>query len=256
MAAAAVLAWLLKRFRVEGWVAVVVAAAVALMHPQVLRWSGHYALAYSVVLPGVWALCIRWADRPGWGRAAAVGGAITAALFTHAYLGAMSAAFAGVFLVGMWAVYRPTSLRAAAGATFVATALPLLLFRGFIALTDGHGLRTDNPYGFWDNVSTWDALWLPSHGPLGSLRQALGTGLNAWDGGGHVGTGAVVALVVDRTPGSDVVEVSLRLNSPDVAPVLATFSRFGYSIRTLFHAPGLEEQMRERYEAFMRYLGT
>jgi acetoin utilization protein AcuB len=66
----------------------------------------------------------------------------------------------------------------------------------------------------------------------------------------------VVALVVDRTPGSDVVEVSLRLNSPDVAPVLATFSRFGYSIRTLFHAPGLEEQMRERYEAFMRYLGT
>ena len=195
-AAAAVLAWLLKRFRVEGWVAVVVAAAVALMHPQVLRWSGHYALAYSVVLPGVWALCIRWADRPGWGRAAAIGGAITAALFTHAYLGAMAAAFAGVFLVGMWAVCRPTSLRAAAGATFVATVLPLLLFRGFIALTDGHGLRTDNPYGFWDNVSTWDALWLPSHGPLGSVRQALGTGLTTWEGWGHVGTGAVVALVV------------------------------------------------------------
>jgi len=66
----------------------------------------------------------------------------------------------------------------------------------------------------------------------------------------------VLALVVDRTPGSEVVEVSMRLNTPDVAPVLATFSRFGYTIRTLFHAPGLEEQMRERYEAFMRYLGT
>lgn len=195
-AAAAVLTWLLNRFRVEGWSAVVLGAAVALMHPQVLRWSGHYALAYSVVLPGVWALCIRWADRPGWGRAAAVGGAIAAALFTHAYLGAIAAAFAGVLLAGMWVAYRPTSLHAAAGATFVATVLPLLLFRGFIALTDGHGLRTDNPYGFWDNVSTWDALWLPSHGPLGSVRQTLGTGLTAWEGWGHVGTGAVVALAV------------------------------------------------------------
>jgi len=66
----------------------------------------------------------------------------------------------------------------------------------------------------------------------------------------------VLALAIDRTPGSDVVEVSIRLNTADVAPVLATFQRFGYGIRTLFNAPGVEEQMRERYAAFMRYLGT
>ena len=50
------------------------------------------------------------------------------------------------------------------------------------------------------------------------------------------------------------VVVTLKLQEQDVESVIATFQRYGYTIQTFYHAPGMEEEMRERYEAFMRYL--
>ena len=50
------------------------------------------------------------------------------------------------------------------------------------------------------------------------------------------------------------VVVTLKLQAQEVESVISTFQRFGYTIQTFHHAPGLEEEMRERYDAFMRYL--
>jgi hypothetical protein len=50
------------------------------------------------------------------------------------------------------------------------------------------------------------------------------------------------------------VEVTLKVQTEDIEPVIATFQRFGYTIQSFLHAPELEEEMRERYDAFMRYL--
>ena len=72
-------ALLLRRFGVTGVAAVVLAASLPLMHPQVLRWSGHYALAYVVVLPWAWWCGIRWSDRPDWRRAGVWAGVLTGA---------------------------------------------------------------------------------------------------------------------------------------------------------------------------------
>lgn len=64
----------------------------------------------------------------------------------------------------------------------------------------------------------------------------------------------VIACTTAREDDSTNVEVTVKVNTPDVEPILATFQRFGYSVQTFYHAPGLEAEMRERYEAFMRYL--
>jgi hypothetical protein len=48
--------------------------------------------------------------------------------------------------------------------------------------------------------------------------------------------------------------VTLKLNSEDVQPVISTFQRHAYTIQTFLHAPEVEEEMRERYDAFMRFL--
>lgn len=64
----------------------------------------------------------------------------------------------------------------------------------------------------------------------------------------------VIACTTSQKDDSSNVEVTLKLNTQDVEPVISTFQRFGYSIQTFYHAPELEEEMRERYEAFMRYL--
>lgn len=64
----------------------------------------------------------------------------------------------------------------------------------------------------------------------------------------------VVACTTAQVADSSNVAVTLKLQTEDVASVIATFQRFGYSIQSFLHAPKLEEEMRERYDAFMRYL--
>lgn len=64
----------------------------------------------------------------------------------------------------------------------------------------------------------------------------------------------VIACTTSQMEDSNNVEVTIKLQTQEVEPVLATFQRFGYSIQTFLHAPKLEEEMRDRYEAFMRYL--
>lgn len=64
----------------------------------------------------------------------------------------------------------------------------------------------------------------------------------------------IVASTLATEPESNLIQVTLKLNTPDIAPVLATFNRFGYAIKTVLHAPEVEQDMRDRYEAFMRFL--
>jgi acetoin utilization protein AcuB len=64
----------------------------------------------------------------------------------------------------------------------------------------------------------------------------------------------VLACMTSHDEASSNVVVTLKLQEQDVESVIATFQRYGYTIQTFYHAPGMEEEMRERYEAFMRYL--
>lgn len=64
----------------------------------------------------------------------------------------------------------------------------------------------------------------------------------------------VLAYTLAAQPESQLVEVTFKLNTQDVEPLLDALQRFGYTIQTFFHSPELEEEMRERFEAFMRYL--
>ena len=64
----------------------------------------------------------------------------------------------------------------------------------------------------------------------------------------------VIACTTSHAQDSSNVEVTLKVQTEDIEPVIATFQRFGYSIQSFLHAPELEEEMRERYEAFMRFL--
>ena len=64
----------------------------------------------------------------------------------------------------------------------------------------------------------------------------------------------VIACTTSQPENSSNVEVTLKVATEDIEPVIQTFQRFGYSIQSFLHAPQLEEEMRERYDAFMRYL--
>jgi len=66
----------------------------------------------------------------------------------------------------------------------------------------------------------------------------------------------ILAYTLAAQADNQKVEVTFKLNTQDVAPLLDALQRFGYTVHTFFHSPELEEEMRERFEAFMRYLNT
>lgn len=194
---AAIIVKIFDHFGFRGWVAIILSGFIVLQHPQILRWSGHYALAYTLAIPLTWYLQLKWQKTYAWKWAIAQGLNLIVWLLTHAYLGAIAAAFAGLFGGMMW-IMNSRNIRVF-GQLLIATIGPLALYLTTLKLTDYHPFRTDMPYGFWDNVSQWNAALLPSHGLLGNLRRELGWGMTTWEGWGYLGTGTWVVGIVSAS---------------------------------------------------------
>ena len=61
---------------------------------------------------------------------------------------------------------------------------------------------------------------------------------------------------VESSQDSEKIKVTLKLNKPDLGRIIQTFNRFGYTITASFHKDEYEEDLRKRYEGFLRYLNT
>ena len=57
-------------------------------------------------------------------------------------------------------------------------------------------------------------------------------------------------------PDSEKIKVTIKLNKSDLTRIMQTFNRFGYTITASFHKNEYEEDLRKRYDGFLRYLNT
>ncbi len=48
--------------------------------------------------------------------------------------------------------------------------------------------------------------------------------------------------------------VTFKLNTIDIASILESFKRFDYKVVTFFDAPEVEDELRNKFDQFMRYL--
>ena len=48
--------------------------------------------------------------------------------------------------------------------------------------------------------------------------------------------------------------VTIKLNTTKIAAILASFERFDYKILTFFNSPEVEDELRSKFDAFMRYI--
>lgn len=193
---------LLKDLGVRPWMAAACAVGITLLAPQVMRMNGHFALSYSVALPSTWYIvwrCLR-AER-GWKWPLLLFLAISWWWWTHAYLGAMTAAFA-VLMALFQPLLTPYASRAQAirRAVVLVTAagvLPMAVFRGVLFLTDHHPDRTTHPSGFFDYMAEPDDLLFPQGGPMRAFWDAVtdhGIRLT-WEGSAYVGLAAILVLL-------------------------------------------------------------
>lgn len=49
-------------------------------------------------------------------------------------------------------------------------------------------------------------------------------------------------------------EVNLKINQPDLNPILQSFSRFSYEVKASYQEPVYSDDLKKRYEELMRYL--
>lgn len=53
-----------------------------------------------------------------------------------------------------------------------------------------------------------------------------------------------------------VVEVTLKLDTTELAPIVSAFERYNYEVKEVYNEIEYSEDMKERYDSFMRYLNV
>ncbi len=67
----------------------------------------------------------------------------------------------------------------------------------------------------------------------------------------------IISVFVHSAPDTTEIDVTIKLNVFDLAPIIRSFERYDYSIKASFRDDdNMETLYRDRYEEFMRYLNT
>ena len=67
----------------------------------------------------------------------------------------------------------------------------------------------------------------------------------------------IISLFVHSAPDTTEIDVTIKLNVFDLAPIIRSFERYDYSIKASFRDDDkMETLYRDRYEEFMRFLNT
>lgn len=64
----------------------------------------------------------------------------------------------------------------------------------------------------------------------------------------------ILSATLTTSPDSTKVQLTLKINQEDLGPVMQTFNRYDYLSAEAYMEPRYTEEMRERYEEFMKYL--
>ncbi len=64
----------------------------------------------------------------------------------------------------------------------------------------------------------------------------------------------ILNMYVNSYPDSTKMEVTLKLNKDELAPILQTFSRYNYTVKASFRQSDMGGDIKNRYDEFMHYL--
>jgi len=193
---------ILRRLLLPDWYAILSALLIGFLAPQHIRIDAHITLSYACFVPILWYLIVRMLEAPqqtrwyAWyGIACVLMGMVTP------YYVAMGSFFllahALILLgqeVGSTRVARGRLWRQVGRLIFTAL-LPLLVFRGWLWLTDPALDRPDNPYGFYVYIASFASIFAPVLPPLHEMwRTLFGTAEPEWEGWAYVGVVPVLVL--------------------------------------------------------------
>lgn len=186
---------LLRRSKLPAWYAGIAALLIALMSPQVLRFSAHLALSYVVFFPWLWYCVVRMQEEP---RRAKWYTLFAVSLTLMGFVVPYYVALGSLFLLGhvLLEVLWKRRLSPAAWRMAAAAVAPLLVMQGWLWLTDPVTDRPPNPYGLLAYKATLTSIFLPVLEPLRSLwYNVMHLEIAEGEGWSYVGLATTFALV-------------------------------------------------------------
>ena len=66
----------------------------------------------------------------------------------------------------------------------------------------------------------------------------------------------ILSSFVRSVPDSNLIEITLKLNSQSIAGTIATFERFNYVVKASFNEKQLQDTLRERFDSLINYLNV
>jgi CBS domain-containing protein len=64
----------------------------------------------------------------------------------------------------------------------------------------------------------------------------------------------ILSCYVTSTPDSNKIEVTLKINREELTRILQTFNRYNYTVKASYHQAGFEDDLKTRFDEFMRFL--
>jgi len=64
----------------------------------------------------------------------------------------------------------------------------------------------------------------------------------------------ILSASMSSVPNSTKIEITLKINKEDLNPILQTFHRYDYTVVDTYMEPKFSEDLKERYEEFMKFL--
>jgi hypothetical protein len=177
------------------------ATLIAMLSPQVLRLLGHYSLGHSVFVPLIVYLLLKLLNTGKVNKYCFLLGITTLFFaFIHLYYLAMSLLFLASSAFFYFIIKRTSADKPLLTAFKIlsAGALPFVLFKLFMAVTDDIADRPNNPYGFFDYCANGFSVFTHEYSFAFPLFKAIFPQIdNGFESRGYVGLiPALCALVV------------------------------------------------------------
>ncbi len=187
----------LKLLKTHTLLAVLSAIAITLLQPQLSRMGGHYALAFSHVIPLSFYLSLKYLltnQKTKFAIFIFLHGLLS--IFIHPYLGMI--AFSSIIpILVFWLVNNKNyKNKKHLLQIFAATLSPALIYKIFTFLTDSVVDKNHNPSGFHDFKAEWFTVFIPQKEWVFNLLKIDTLMLEAkWEGVSYIGLLTTLLIV-------------------------------------------------------------
>ncbi|TNE79066.1 MAG: hypothetical protein EP332_12435 [Bacteroidetes bacterium] len=137
------------------------AVAISLLSPQTLRFTGHYALAYTFLLPWIIYVAYLFTHKPSPKRSLWVFLAMFTAIGLHLYYFLIGGAFILAFYLIEQLRKKRISWLSLGLHTGIQVIAPFVLYMLWLKLTDHAVDRPEAPYGMKEFMANWEGVFLP-----------------------------------------------------------------------------------------------